>query len=284
MGVFVEREHPPLVLSLLDTLFSVLLSDESGRLFVSAVDAEEELNHRFREHGVGYRIEAFKVVRIGSDHLHDEVVKPAAAVLHEPHFAGADAEYKKALDHYRHGRYEDTITECHKALESTLKVICDRRGWLPDPEKATASQLIDIAFSEGLVPPYLQSEFAALRTVLGSGVPTVETPRSCGCLSDAGRPRQAHRPSSTSQGPLRLARASRQGRANASTFVCDGVHEPRDNATSAPGDATAGGARATATAVLRTTPECGGPDQGRGAGCPHTTNTRTALRVGREPG
>ena len=58
------------------------------------------------------------------------------------------------------------------ALESTLKVICNRRGW-QFGERDTASPLIDIVFKEGLVPDYLQSQFGALRSVLESGVPTI---------------------------------------------------------------------------------------------------------------
>ena len=59
------------------------------------------------------------------------------------------------------------------ALESTLKVICHRRGWQLNAEKATVNSLIDIVFKEGLIPDYLQSQFSALRSVLESGVPTI---------------------------------------------------------------------------------------------------------------
>lgn len=134
----------------------------------SAVSQDvDELNRRFREHGVGYRIERLKVVKIGSDLLHEEAVKLAVAVLRGPGYAGADAEFGKALGCFRHGQYEDAITECHKALESTLKVICERRGWPFDAEKTTAKQLLDIVFREGLIPSYLQDQFGGLRSVLG---------------------------------------------------------------------------------------------------------------------
>ena len=62
---------------------------------------------------------------------------------------------------------------CLKALESTLKVICHRRGWQFDGEKHTAKALIEIVFKDGLIRDYLQSEFVALRSVLESGVPTI---------------------------------------------------------------------------------------------------------------
>ena len=181
VAVFIERKQPELVLSLLDTLFSVILDRPVADLFdafdaplvdAAAVNAQEELNHRFQEHGVGFRIESFKVVRIGSGLLHEKAVRPAMAVLREPQFTGADAEFSKALGHYRHGQHEDAITECHKSLESTLKVICGQRGWPCNEEKATASQLFDIVFAEGLIPTYLQDQFAGLRSVL-AGTSTV---------------------------------------------------------------------------------------------------------------
>ena len=69
---FIRRESPGLVLSLLDTLFSLLLDQPASHDSFDAVvcgavvDAADELNHRFSEHGIGYRIETFKAVRIGS--------------------------------------------------------------------------------------------------------------------------------------------------------------------------------------------------------------------------
>ena len=151
----------------------MLLGDVYPGALAAAVAAEEELNHRFQEHGVGYRIEGFKAVKVESTLLHEEAVKPALAVLREPHYAGAEAEFQKALARHLRGDHEDTITECCKALESTLKVICTRRGWGFDEKKDTASRLIDIVFDRGLVPDYLKSQFGALRSVLESGVPTI---------------------------------------------------------------------------------------------------------------
>ncbi len=53
-----------------------------------------------------------------------------------------------------------------------MKVICDLAGW-EYPAGATAAVLIDVLFRNRLVPDFLQSEFAALRSILESGVPTV---------------------------------------------------------------------------------------------------------------
>ena len=136
-------------------------------------NAVKELNHRFQEHGVGYQIEGSKAIRVDSTYIHKEAVRPALTVLRADEFENAEAEFRKAHEHYRHRRYEEANAECLKALESTLKVICYRRGWQFDGEKHTAKALIEIVFEEGLIPDYLQSQFGALRSALESGVLTI---------------------------------------------------------------------------------------------------------------
>src|SRR5262249_41613382 len=39
--------------------------------------AIEELNHRFREHNIGYQFESGELIRVDSQFIHAEVVKPA---------------------------------------------------------------------------------------------------------------------------------------------------------------------------------------------------------------
>ena len=146
--------------------------------FQSNLDAAvDELTVRFREHGIGYQIEGYKVVRVDSDFLHQEAVKPALHVLRAKHFSGAEEEFQKAHEHYRHQRYKETINESLKALESTLKVICTRHQWV-FKETDTANTLIQIIFENGLIPDYLKSQFAGLRSVLESGVPTIRNRES----------------------------------------------------------------------------------------------------------
>ncbi len=142
-----------------------------GRLEPS--EAIKELNHRLREHGVGYQIEGSTVIRVDSTYIHKEVVRPALTVLRAPNFENAEAEFRNAHQHYRYRRYEEANAGCLMALESTLKVICQRCGWQFDADKDTASRLTDIVFKEGLIPDYLRSQFGALRSVLESGVPTI---------------------------------------------------------------------------------------------------------------
>lgn len=137
-----------------------------------ATSALEEINDRFKQHGVGYRYEDGKFIRIDSELVHAEVVKPALALLNDQRFAGAQAEFLKAHEHYRHGRYKESLTESLKALESTMKSIAKVRRWTVDP-KATASGLVALMFEKGLVPAFWQTHFTGIRATLEAGVPTV---------------------------------------------------------------------------------------------------------------
>jgi hypothetical protein len=133
--------------------------------------AIQELNQRFREHGIGYQFEASEIIRVDSQILHAEAVKPALQLLADSKFSAANGEFLKAHEHYRHARYGESMNESLKAFESCLKVICKQRQF-PHRETDTASTLINAVFTGGLIPAWLQSEFAGLRATLEAGVPT----------------------------------------------------------------------------------------------------------------
>jgi hypothetical protein len=135
-------------------------------------EAIVELNARFKEHGVGYQFEGGETIRVDSSFMHSEVTKPTISLLWNDKFLGANEEYLKAHEHYRHGRNKECLTECLKAFESAMKIICKEKGW-PYSTNDTSKKLIDICFSNNLVPNYLQSQFTALRSILESGIPTI---------------------------------------------------------------------------------------------------------------
>lgn len=131
-----------------------------------------ELNARFQHHGFGYRFESNDVVRVDSEIVHAEVVKPALALLHDAMYKGAEAEFHLAFEHYRHGRTKEALSECLKALESTVKAIAKKRKWKHD-SNATAKPLLDLMFDKQLIPQLWAQHFSGLRAMLESGVPTV---------------------------------------------------------------------------------------------------------------
>ena len=144
---------------------------------ISPDDAIKELNYRFQEHGVGYQFESGQIIRIDSQLIHSEVVKPALSMLSDPMYEGANDEFLKAHEHYRAQRYEECMNECLKAFESCIKAICDKRGWSYG-DKDSLKNLIDIVFGEKLIPAFMQSYFSGLRSTLESGASTLRNRRS----------------------------------------------------------------------------------------------------------
>ncbi|WP_313453656.1 STM4504/CBY_0614 family protein [Stutzerimonas nitrititolerans] len=137
----------------------------------SADDAISELNSRLKEHGVGFQYAQGEIVRVDSELLHAEAVKPALRLLNEKSYQGAQQEFLSAYEHYRHGKNKEALNDCLKSFESTMKAICDKRGWTYAPG-ATAKILIQVCFEKGLVPAFWQQQLTSLRSLLESSIPT----------------------------------------------------------------------------------------------------------------
>lgn len=136
-------------------------------------DAIEELNKRFKENGVGYEFASGELIRIDSQFIHSETVKPVLLLLKSNEvYSGANQEFLKAHEHYRHKRYKECLVESLKSLESLMKGICKQHSW-KFKESDSAKSLINICLDQNLVPGYLQNQFCSLRIVLESGVPTI---------------------------------------------------------------------------------------------------------------
>jgi hypothetical protein len=139
---------------------------------LSPDDAIAELNHRFREHEVGYQYESGMMMRVDSQLIHEEIVRPALSMLSDPMYEGANAEFLSAHEHYRTGKYKECLNDCLKSFESTIKAICTQREWKFNAGD-TANRLIKIVFERELIPSFMQAHFTALRSTLEAGVPTV---------------------------------------------------------------------------------------------------------------
>jgi hypothetical protein len=135
-------------------------------------DAIRELNFRLREAGVGYQFESGEIVRVDSQLVHSEVVKPALQLLADPRFKGAQEEFFAAHAHYRAGEHKDAVADALNAFESTLKVICGEKKW-PYQKGARATDLLKVVRSNGLLPDYLDTSFDQLAGTLASGLPKV---------------------------------------------------------------------------------------------------------------
>jgi len=148
--------------------FGYLLRQNGAKL---ADDAIEELNTRLKEHGIGYQYTNGEMIRVDSELLHSEVVKPALRLLSGKEYAGAQQEFLKAHEHYRSGNTKEALNEALKAFENTMKIICDRRGWKYDSSDS-AKDLIGKCFANELIPRFWESSFSSLRSLLESSVPT----------------------------------------------------------------------------------------------------------------
>lgn len=136
-----------------------------------ADEAITELNSRFKEHGIGFQFVENEIIRIDSELLHVEAVKPALKLLNQKNYQGAQEEFLSAYEHYRHGKNKESLNDCLKSFESTMKSICDKHKWKYQAN-ATAKTLIQICLDKGLVPSFWQTQLTSLRSILESSIPT----------------------------------------------------------------------------------------------------------------
>jgi hypothetical protein len=180
---FLQENDPEKVLDVIELSFKVI-DDHVRRglhmfmgIRLQPDAAIEELNQRFNEHGIGFQYESGQLIKMDSKLIHSEVVKPALLLLQGKIYVGANDEFLRAHEHYRHGRNKECLNECLKAFESMMKAICKKRRW-GYAETDTAKTLLDICFKNGLVAPFWQSHFTSLRATLESGIPTVRNKTS----------------------------------------------------------------------------------------------------------
>ena len=104
--------------------------------------------------------------------MHSEVVKPALGFLSQPGYEGPRDEFRSAHAHYRAGEIRDAVIDANSAFESTMKTICEKRGW-SYPSGARASDLLKVLREKGLLPGYLDNSFDQLAATLKSGLPKI---------------------------------------------------------------------------------------------------------------
>ncbi|UZX56254.1 hypothetical protein ND446_04910 [Yersinia ruckeri] len=136
-------------------------------------DAIAELNIRFKESGLGYQFESGELVRVDSQFIHSDAVKPTLQLLgKQKNYRGANDEFLSAHEHYRHQRYKECLNDCLKSFESLMKAIHKKHSWQFN-DNDTAKKLINSCLSNNLVPEYLQNQFSSIRILLESGIPTI---------------------------------------------------------------------------------------------------------------
>jgi Domain of unknown function (DUF7014)/AbiJ N-terminal domain 4 len=145
---------------------------ENLGIALSAHKAIEELNQRFREHGLGYEFANGDIMRVDSQFVHAEAVRPALALLTEPGFEKANEEFMTAHRQYREGHHKESVVAANRAFETTLKTICTKRKWA-FAAGDRVSELITVVRSNGLFPQYLDKGFDSYVAAMKTGLPGV---------------------------------------------------------------------------------------------------------------
>ena len=149
-----------------------LLNEQKRRMYQitrTASEAIDDLNEYFRRAGVGFEYSSGQINRVDSELLHNEVVQPALHFLNQPGFEGPQEEILVAFRQYQNGENEAAIVSANSAFESTLKSICDQRGWEYN-KGARATDLLKIVRDERLLPINLHKSFEQLYATL-NGLP-----------------------------------------------------------------------------------------------------------------
>lgn len=134
--------------------------------------AIEELNTYFKEAGFGYEYNNNQIIRIDSQHIHKEVIKPVLQLLGDEGFKKVDEEYRLAHEHYRNKHIKDCIVACNRAFESMLKTICDLERW-EYASGARASDLITLVRKKDFFLDGMANNFNSFVAMLKNGVPAL---------------------------------------------------------------------------------------------------------------
>lgn len=135
-------------------------------------DAIKELNNRFKQHNLGYEFINSQLIRIDNTLIHKEIVKPALILLSEEGFEGAEDEITKAYEARRKGDNKNAILNSCKSFESTMKTICEKKGYAYT-EKDSARNLINILADNEFFPKYMSTYLQNLKNILESGTPVI---------------------------------------------------------------------------------------------------------------
>ncbi|MBR3674241.1 MAG: hypothetical protein IKN65_08240 [Clostridia bacterium] len=141
-------------------------------------NAVYRLNKRFKEHSFGYIFKLGKIVKNNSYFLQKEIVEPSLNLISNEKFAGAEKEFRQALEDYRQDNNVAALNSCGRALESTMKIICDLNKWEYDV-RDNAGDLIKKIFKKNkLTEDFFNDENEALMNVLRKGVPSLRNCKS----------------------------------------------------------------------------------------------------------
>jgi len=154
------------------------------RRFADEEDFVNAINKFFREDDLPYALTEFqwkktdgrgggttftlvetpKIIRRDNQVTHESAVEPALQLLQDKQFTSANSEFLEALEDFRERDYGDCLTKACSAMESTMKIICDQKGWSYS-SKDTAGQLVQTVVSNSSLDGYFQQPLMIVATL-----------------------------------------------------------------------------------------------------------------------
>lgn len=138
-----------------------------------ALKMNMEMNHRMKQHNLGYEIINDKLIRIDNKLMHANIVKPVLYFLQQEEFKGVEDEIYDAFDYLKDNDYKNTVLYASKAFESMMKTICKLKMYTYNNDKDTAKELINILVKNKYIPQYSQNHLHAVQNTLESGLPVL---------------------------------------------------------------------------------------------------------------
>ena len=113
----------------------------------------------------GRRLESYpQVICSENEAVHKMAIEPTLTFLTHPAFVQANKEFLESLKDYRRGDYRDCVAKCGSALESVMKVICDRKGWAYQ-QQDTAAKLLKTILGQTALDPFYEQPILLIATI-----------------------------------------------------------------------------------------------------------------------
>jgi hypothetical protein len=113
---------------------------DARKVRAAMTDGIKELKDRLRANRTGLDY-TNGLLHMASDRLTTQrIAEPFWEIVKDPKWATVDLEMKEAFDHLDHGQ-RDAAAHAAMALESTIKIISDEKGWTTGNEKGAANYI-----------------------------------------------------------------------------------------------------------------------------------------------
>lgn len=139
-----------------------------------------ELNERFRRASIQLNYHN-GFIQVSADELvENQIERPFWAAVGDPIWKNVDTDLKEALDR-RDGGHKDPAFFAARALESTIKIISDQKGWTKGRESGAHNYIDNLggakpAFIEEWETHALKAFFTKIRNPLGHGAGSSQMP------------------------------------------------------------------------------------------------------------